>query len=338
VRLKSTGLGFAPLDFRGDRKSQAAGDGLSPWTLNGDQLKAGQAQLVAQAWARHERERKLVSQSASEINEVFHDEWKREMQKNLNETFAMSLTLEPAASDGAPLLTEVFTTVQQVIKQAQPRGHLTGTPMSLETGWNFLNVLDRKAALRQIDKEKPFLVVLAFPCGPWSALMRLNPSKNLEQLRAEGRVLIQFALDLARLQAKNGRHFLLENPGTSEAWNLDMLIRFLEEIDSHTAVFDQCRFGLRGQSGLLHRKTTRIETSSPCVAKRLDGKRCLRDHDHEMIIGGKHITGPAGHYPTQLAKEIVLRKSLMFRCEAMMFWQLKMLMKMEKNLNFFRMQ
>ena len=26
VRLKSTGLGFAPLDFRGDRKSQAAGD------------------------------------------------------------------------------------------------------------------------------------------------------------------------------------------------------------------------------------------------------------------------------------------------------------------------
>ena len=25
-----------------------------------------------------------------------------------------------------------------------------------------------------------------------------------------------------------------------------------------------------------------------------------------MIIGGKHITGPAGHYPTQLAKEIVL--------------------------------
>ena len=25
-----------------------------------------------------------------------------------------------------------------------------------------------------------------------------------------------------------------------------------------------------------------------------------------MIIGGKHITGPAGHYPAQLAKEIVL--------------------------------
>ena len=122
--------------------------------------------MVAQAWARHERERKLVSQSASEINEAFHDEWEREMQKNLNETFAMSLTLEPAATDDAPLLTEVFTTVQQVIKQAQRRGHLTGTPMSLETGWNFLNVLDRKAALKQIEKEKPFLVVLHFLVAP----------------------------------------------------------------------------------------------------------------------------------------------------------------------------
>lgn len=207
---KSTGLGFAPLDFRGDRKSHATGDGLSPWTLNGDQLKTGQAQLVAQAWARHQRERKLVSQSASEINGIFHDGWEREMQKNLNETFAMSLTLEPAATNGKPLVTEVFTTVQQVINQAQQRGHLTGTPTSLETVWKFLNALDRKAALKQIDKERPFLVVLAFPC----ALMRFNPSKNLEQLRAEGRVLIEFALDVARLQAKNACHFLLENPGT----------------------------------------------------------------------------------------------------------------------------
>ena len=32
-----------PMDFRGDRKTADAGDGLTPWTLNGDQLKAGQA-------------------------------------------------------------------------------------------------------------------------------------------------------------------------------------------------------------------------------------------------------------------------------------------------------
>ena len=100
--------------------------------------------------------------------------------------------------------------------------------------------------------------------------------------------------------------FLLETPGTSAAWSLDISICFLEEIASHTAIFDQCRFGLRGPSGLLHRKTARIETGSPCIAKRLDGKRCLKDHEHELIIGGKHVSGPAGHYPAQLAKEIVL--------------------------------
>ena len=54
--------------------------------------------------------------------------------------------------------------------------------------------------------------------------------------------LINFALQIAKFQRKHKRHFLLENPGTSEAWSLDELIRFLEQTNSHTAIFDQCRF------------------------------------------------------------------------------------------------
>ena len=104
----------------------------------------------------------------------------KDMEKALNEPFAMEVTLEPPSLDRKPLLTEVFTKVQRVIRQVRKRGHSTGTPMSLETGWNFLLESDRKAAMKQIAEEAPYLLVLSFPCGPWSALMRLSPSKDLE--------------------------------------------------------------------------------------------------------------------------------------------------------------
>ena len=154
-------------------------------------------------------------------------------------------------------------------------------------------------------KEKPYLLALAFPCGPWSALMRLNPSKDLALRRAEGRVLIKFAIELAELQLQHGRHFLLENPLTAESWSLAELKRFLRRLECHQAVFDQCRFKLRGPSGLLHKKPTKVVTSSEKIADRLDGKCCNKDHEHEHVMGGSRVTAAAGLYTKELAREII---------------------------------
>ena len=43
--------------------------------------------------------------------------------------------------------------------------------------------------------------------------MRLSPSKDLALRRAEGRVPIKFASELAELQLQNGRHFLIKIHG-----------------------------------------------------------------------------------------------------------------------------
>ena len=295
--------------------SEARADGLrmpdepstSEWRLEADRIKTGQAQQIAQAWQKHKRDQELISKG--DVHAVMQAEWMGEMESCLNECFVSSLVLAPGLRpppepDGV-FVSEVFTTVQRIIKEAANKGHSVGSAMSLETGWNFLKAADRKAAKEVVMKEKPYLLALAFPCGPWSALMRLNPSKDLALRRAEGRVLIKFAIELAELQPQHGRHFLLENPLTAESWSLAELKRFLRRLECHQAVFDQCRFKLRGPSGLLHKKPTKVVTSSEKIADRLDGKRCNKDHEHEHVMGGSRVTAAAGLYTKELAREII---------------------------------
>ena len=275
------------------------GDGWNQWILN-QELKKGTALQISEAWKRHVRDRELVSKSSKEVLEVLEADWSSSMVKGLNETFVCAVELGEM-----PLVAEVFTSTQRVQKEAMKRGHRVGTPMSLETGFDFLREDHRIRAKEMVKKEKPFFLVIAFPCNPWSALLRLNKAVDLNRLRGDGLILVRFAIELAELQLAGGRHYLLENPRTSEAWQLAEMKKFVNEQLSYEALFDQCRFNLRGQSGLLHKKATKVISSSSAVRDELHDRRCLRDHLHEQVIGGSRVTRPAGHYPGELAKSMV---------------------------------
>ena len=275
----------------------------NPWKIH-QKVKPGLSQQIAQAWQRHEHDRQLTSKSAKEIYEVMELEWEDKINGYLNETLMTAIDLSHP-QDRQPILQEIFTASQRVTKEAQRRGHLTGEPLSLETGWDFRRALDRKAAFKMVKRDKPQFLVIAYPCGPWSPLMRLNPSANLEAIRSEHRQLIQFALDLARYQLRHGRHFILENPIGSASWSLPEVIKFLEEEEAKIVRFDQCRFGLMSAQGKLHKKGPQMATSSSAVQARLDLVRCDGSHEHQHVIGGKHITSLAGHYPLKLAKAMV---------------------------------
>ena len=242
----------------GEGLRRSSGEEVNPWMVH-QELKKGIATMVSQAWQQHERDRRLVSRSAKEVLEVMQTQWEQDIEKGLNETFMTAIRF---GDKDNPLVSEIYTNTQRVMKEVSRRGHAVGTAMSLETGWNFLKEEDRKRAFQKVKEEKPYFLVLAFPCGPWSPLMNLNPALDLPQRRAEGLELIRFALDLAKLQASAGRHYLLENPLTSAAWKLEEVQKFLEEMDCYVADFHQCRFGLKGSTGKLHRKATRMVSSS----------------------------------------------------------------------------
>ena len=157
--------------------------------------------------------------------------------------------------------------------------------MSLETGWNFLKKEDRNACLHKVMQEDPFCLVLAFPCGPWSPLTRLRPSVILEERRKEGRVLLNFALVLARLQLKRNAHLILENPKCSMAWTLPEVIQFLESAAVECVDFDQCAFQLKNASGFLHRKPTRNAVGTTSTSQFSEEPRSQA----ELVITRLHL-------------------------------------------------
>ncbi|CAK9054047.1 Teneurin-3, partial [Durusdinium trenchii] len=89
------------------------------------------------------------------------------------------------------LVSEVYTTSQNVMREAERRGHKVGPAMSLDNGWNFLLAEHRSRAMKVLEEEKPYCVVLAFPCGPFSPLQYLNTRglTSLDQRQADGSTL-----------------------------------------------------------------------------------------------------------------------------------------------------
>ena len=133
--LGQRGDGFRSPGVDGLRNPEA--DLLSQVKLDADDVKKGQAQLIAQAWQKHQRDQRLVSHG--HVHAVLKSEWEKEMERNLNENFVTSITLSPEAHDSKQgvLVSEVFTAVQRIIKEAKKKGHSVGSALSLETGWNF---------------------------------------------------------------------------------------------------------------------------------------------------------------------------------------------------------
>ena len=299
------------------------GEGSGPRSVNPyvihQCLKPGVASLIGQAWDQHEADRRKISQEPKRIRHVLEAEFFKEMEAHMNdETFFQVIDLMPTfheslvnektnGSDPRPFLAEVYTTAQHVSKVARDRGHAVGPALSLETGWNFLLASHRERAKKQLAQDKPFCLVLAFPCGPFSPLQHLNTKGKLSWPRRleEGRVLMRFALELADMQLKAGRHCIIENPKPSAAWREPEMRKFLEEKNVHMAVFDQCRFGLKSVEGIPQRKSTLVASSSSKVIDMLNGMVCKRDHAHSPVIGGSRVTARAGIYPMGLAKAMV---------------------------------
>ena len=126
------------------------------WRLDADEIKKGQAVMIAQAWQKHDRARQLVSKG--DTHKVMEVERNREMESHMQEAFVTSFELKPKHAPGV-FVPEVVTTIQRVIKQASAKGHSVGSALSLETGWDFRRVADRGAGRKVGEKEKPHLLV-----------------------------------------------------------------------------------------------------------------------------------------------------------------------------------
>ena len=267
--------------------------------LVASKIKPGVRQMISQAWDKHCRDRLAMSKGRYEIYEVMEALHGQELREQMNETFALEVDFPD------PFITEVYTDTEPVAKEARRRGLRSGQSLTLSTSWDFFLEEHRQAAKLVVEQTAPYVLVLAFPCGPWSLLMNLNVKVDVAAIRAAARVLVVFAVELAFLQLLGGRHFIMENPLTSMAWQLDEMKQLLSEPSVHKVVIDQCYFGLMNERGELHRKATQLVTSSQVLVSKMLGCRCRGGHAHAPVIGGAKVTRPAGHYPRALASAMV---------------------------------
>ena len=150
---------------------------------------------------------------------------------------------------------------------------------------------EQRRVLQFIRDEKPDLVFLAPPCGPYSPLQHIMPQcpmkrwKKVQRLLAKRKmskplwVFTKQVMDECIQGTLEVKLVAVENPKPSSAWKM-------HDISGYPAYIDQCRFGLRLFKGKKFvKKPTTIMCSSPEYAeilttrctcpKRSDGR-----HDH----------------------------------------------------------
>ena len=171
--------------------------------------------------------------------------------------------------DGWWLLLEIFAGKALLTKRAGQHANWRALePVDIVYGWDLGKEAHRKALLDLIDKEKPDLVTMAPPCGPWSSWTQM--CHNVEALMERRRQHLPFwklAGDVWQRQRAGGRLVLLEQPAKSEALKLQYM---LGREDVVRAVVAQCAFGLKDpESGKPHQKLTSLDVNCSAMAAQL---------------------------------------------------------------------
>ena len=190
-------------------------------------------------------------------------------------------------------VTEIFS-MPRVCKAAKACGFTCGGSYDIQTGCDLSDAGKRSELREKLKRQKPKLLVICPPCGPFSQMQEISKHKNmklyLEKL-AEGKKLLRFSMELIDDQIKRGGMFLFEQPLYAKSWK----DRSVQNVEKHAHVykvaFDQCMYGLRDRvSDKLHRKATGVLTNSEMIARELQ-LRCDKLHEHEPLEGNVKVDG-----------------------------------------------
>ena len=177
--------------------------------------------------------------------------------------------------------------------------------------WNFDLSNDRKEAKHLVETTCPEWLILSPPCTMFCLMSvnvnhpKMDPAKLLK-LKKLARQHLHFALSLARLQMKAGRHFLFEQPATATSWKDPGMVSMAKEPRVDVVVGHQCQYGCvtTNKEGFEcpALKPTKWMSNSPAMLARLD-KKCPKNHKHAALFGKR--LAQAAFYPEDLVLAIL---------------------------------
>lgn len=197
---------------------------------------------------------------------------------------------------------------------AVSRGWIGQEPVTLPR-WDLRVAEDRSKAYQYLVKEKPDLLVIAWPCTVWSPLQFLGPmdeerhKRLIARQQEERDSFLTLVHDTTKFQRLQGRAHLGENPFSSRAWK-EPLIQATYEGEPYGRV-DMCRYGLRRpDTKELLKKPTKIAGTKEIV-RRCEA-RCTCKETHAHTLGSFRWKGKtrsvaefAGGYTRAFALKVV---------------------------------
>lgn len=220
---------------------------------------------------------------------------------------------------GMPVLwkvLEIFTWSCMLSRVAHTRGWMALEPVTLEAGWDLRVPAVQERAMQYIYEVQPDLVVLAWPCSPWSQMQNINQRTETQRVALRRkrmqsrRTFLAFTRRVVLHQRSTGRAVLGENPFTSKAWKQPEI----EEAFSGmaVAVCDQCCYGLRHPENKLPMRKRTMLRGQEKVVKHMRCK-CDGSHTHHPIEGNfrddqghwRSLSEWAGGYTAKFCEKIL---------------------------------
>ena len=136
---------------------------------------------------------------------------------------------------------------------------------------------------------RPKVIIAGPPCtafGAWSRYNRMQAASHdtWQKNYKIGKALADLTAEICIWQVQHGRHFVIENPATSDMWDLPKMKELRHHSNTVEITCDQCMLGLRDPEGHFTRKSTKFIASDIRLIQRL-GKRCDHSHHHEPLAG-----------------------------------------------------
>ena len=131
---------------------------------------------------------------------------------------------------------------QQNSKLAEEVIRQGGTAERLTFEHGDLSTFQGKVQLLQmICRLRPKHIWVAPESHPWCAWNRMKLYEKIQQSKDLSKELMELCALICKLQVQPGRHFTMENPGTSDIWKQPEMKSILSF--TKTVHLDQCKFG-----------------------------------------------------------------------------------------------
>ena len=197
-----------------------------------------------------------------------------------------------------------------------------GIRCGLHNGCDLQKEAGVQKVLQLLEKEKPDLLWVSFPCGPSSSIQELNMlteegrEKILKKV-LKSKKLVGNGIRIMEKQVQLGGEVFQEWPVNNRAWSFPSIRTFSDRIYQKQTVFeariDGCAYGLKAPDGLKRnakglqapegfmKKPWRIRATS-FVVWNLQ-KTCPGEHEHVPCEGGQR-TRMSAFYPDAMCRKV----------------------------------